>query len=122
MISAKPNTPIATLMKPMPSDNSGMPNEKRAVPVLTSVPTRPSNRPRIIMPMALISEPEASTTAPIRPSTISEKYSAGPNLNASSASGAANAARISVPKQPAMKEPSAATDKAAPALPFRAIW
>jgi hypothetical protein len=33
--------------------------------------------------MALTSEPEASTTAPIRPRIISEKYSAGPNLNAS---------------------------------------
>ena len=32
--------------------------------------------------MALISEPEASTTAPIRPRIISEKYSAGPNLKA----------------------------------------
>ena len=46
----------------------------------------------MIIAIALISEPDASTTAPIRPSTISEKYSAGPNLKASSVSGGANAA------------------------------
>ena len=69
--------------------------------------------------MALISEPEASTTAPIRPSTISEKYSAGPNLKATSVSGAAKAARISVPTQPAKNEPMPAAASAGPgaALP-----
>ena len=41
----------------MPSDSSGMPNEKRCRPELTSVPTRPSSRPRTIMPIALTSEP-----------------------------------------------------------------
>ena len=61
----------------------------------------------MIIAIALSSEPEASTTAPIRPSTISEKYSAGPNLNASSVSGGANAAMMTVPTQPAKNEPSA---------------
>ena len=56
----------------------------------------PSSRPRTIMAIALSSDPCASTTAPIRPSTMSEKYSAGPNLSASSASGGANAAISSV--------------------------
>ena len=32
MISAKPNIPMATITKPMPSDSSGTPNEKRATP------------------------------------------------------------------------------------------
>ena len=36
-----------------------------------------------------MSEPDASTTAPTRPSTIRLKYSAGPNLKASSVSGGA---------------------------------
>ncbi len=74
------------------------------------------------MAMALSSEPEASTTAPIRPRIISEKYSAGPNLKASSVSGGAKAARISVPTEPAKNEPRPAAASAGPALPFRAIW
>ena len=36
----------------------------------TSVPTRPSSRPRIVMPIALMSEPCARTTEAMRPSTI----------------------------------------------------
>ena len=48
------------------------------------------------MAIALMSEPWASTTAAMRPSTISEKYSAGPNLSASSASGGANSAMRTV--------------------------
>jgi hypothetical protein len=120
--SAKPNTPIATATKPMPSESSGMPNAKRDTPLLTSVPTTPPSRPRQIMAMALISEPEASTTAPIMPSTMSEKYSAGPNLNATSASGTAKAASSKVPTQPATKEPSAAVVSATPPRPRRAIW
>src|SRR3954467_533545 len=76
----------------------------------------------MIMEIALSSEPDASTTAPIRPSTISEKYSAGPNLKASSVSGGANAAMMTVPTQPAKNEPSAATESEAPARARRAIW
>ena len=53
---------------------------------------------------------------------MSEKYSAGPNLSAISASGGANAAISIVANVPAMKEPSAATARALPALPWRAIW
>ena len=73
-----------------------MSNEKRATPELTSVPISPSSSPSTTIASALSSEPWASTTAAIRPSTISEKYSAGPNLNATSASGGANAAISSV--------------------------
>ena len=74
------------------------------------------------MPTALMMEPEASTTAASRPSTISEKYSAGPNLKATSVNGTANAASTSVPTQPAKNEPSAAEASAGPARPLRAIW
>ena len=73
------------------------------------------------MAMALINDPRASTMAAIRPRTISEKYSAGPNWNAISASGGANMASISVLTVPAKNEPSAATANAAPARPSRAI-
>jgi hypothetical protein len=122
MISAMPNMPIATVTKPMPSAISEMPNAKRSTPEFTSVPTRPSSSPRITMQIALISEPCASTTADTRPSTISEKYSAGPNLRATSASGGANMATISVETQPAKKDASAAVASAGPARPWRAIW
>lgn len=74
------------------------------------------------MAMALSSDPEASTTAPISPSTISEKYSAGPNRNANSDSGVANAASTRVATQPAKNEPSPAVASATPARPRRAIW
>ena len=76
----------------------------------------------MIIAIAFSNEPLASTTAASRPSTISEKYSAGPNFSANSASGGANAATTSVANVPAMNEPSAATDSAFPALPRRAIW
>ena len=122
MISAKPNTPMATMAKSMPSCSSGTPKSKRATPELTSVPTMPSSRPRMIIAIALGSEPEASTTAPTRPRHISEKYSAGPNLKATSASGGAKAASSSVATQPAKNEPRAAMASAAPARPLRAIW
>ena len=69
------------------------------------MPTMPISRPSRIIPIALISEPLASTTAAIRPSTISEKYSAGPNLSATSASGGAKAATMSVANVPAMNDP-----------------
>ena len=76
----------------------------------------------MIIAMALTSEPLASTTAPMRPSTISEKYSAGPNLSASSDSGTDTAATRICATVPAKNEPSAATASAAPACPLRAIW
>ena len=48
------------------------------------------------MAIAFSSEPRASTTAAIRPNTISEKYSAGLNLSAISASGGENSATTRV--------------------------
>ena len=73
MISAMPNTPIASGTKPMPSNRSLMSKVKRVLPVLTSVPTSPSSMPRKTMPNALSTEPRASTMANTRPSAISEK-------------------------------------------------
>ena len=122
MISAKPNSPIATVTTPMPSVSSGMPKANRATPELTSVPTMPSRRPRMIIAIAFSSDPCASTTAPISPSTISEKYSAGPNFSASSDSGIATDATMIVATVPAKNEARAETVSAAPACPFRAIW
>ena len=74
------------------------------------------------MPSALMMEPCASATEAMRPSTISEKYSAEPNFNATRASGGAAMARSSVATEPAKKEPSAAVESAGPARPCLAIW
>jgi hypothetical protein len=67
-------------------------------------------------------EPWACTVAATSPSTISEKYSAGPNLSATSASGGAATAMSSVATQPAKNEPMAQVASAGPARPWRAIW
>jgi hypothetical protein len=77
--------------------------------------------PSRIIAIALINEPLASTTAPISPKTISEKYSAGPNSKANIVSAGAKVAISSVATVPAKKEPRAATASAAPARPCRAI-
>ena len=76
----------------------------------------------MIMQKALRIEPRASTTAKQRPITISEKYSAGPKVSATTASGGANSAKSSVAAQPAKKEPIAAVPSATPARPCLAIW
>jgi len=122
MISAKPNTPMAMLAKPMPSASSAMSKVMRPAPVSRSEPTIESSRPVTTMATALSTEPFASTTAKIRPSTISEKYSAGPNSSARLVSGAPSAATSTVATQPAKNEPIAAMESAGPARPCRAIW
>ena len=58
----------------------------------------------------------------MRPQTISEKYSAGPNWSAIAASGGAAKQISSVAADPAMNEPMAAMPSAGPARPYRAIW
>ena len=122
MISAKPNTPIATVAKPRPSASSGMLNAMREAPVSMSEPTIDSSSPNTIIAIAFSTEPLASTTAKIRPSTISEKYSAGPNASASFVKGAPRMAISTVATQPAKNEPIAAIASAGPARPCLAIW
>src|SRR3954449_3809464 len=87
-----------------------------------SEPTVDNKRPIKTIAIALKIEPLASTTAKIRPSTISEKYSAGPNFSASAVSGTPKAATSTVDTQPAKNDPMAAIASAAPARPCRAIW
>ena len=122
MISAKPNTPIATVAKPRPSASSGMLKAMREAPVSMSEPTIESSSPNTIIAIAFSTEPFASTTAKIRPSTISEKYSAGPKASASLVKGAPSTAIRTVATQPAKNEPIAAIASAGPARPCLAIW
>src|SRR5262245_7730521 len=116
MISPMPKTPMASVATSIPSVSSVMPKVKRVPPVLPSVPTRPNSRPSTIMAIALTTEPWASTTAVMRPSTISEKYSGAPNDWPTLASGGANVAMSVVETQPAKNEASAATASAGAAL------
>jgi hypothetical protein len=121
-ISANPNTPMAMITKPMPSPSSGTPKVKRSAPELMSVPTSPRISPSTVIATALRSEPCERTTAPASPSTMSEKYSAGPKVIASSPSQGPAAARTRVDTVPAKNEAIAAMARAAPARPCRAIW
>ena len=73
------------------------------------------------MPNAVSSEPLVSTIEVTRPSTMSEKYSAGPKVSARPASSGAAMAMNSVPTVPAKKLPMAAAASARPALPCLAI-
>src|SRR3979490_3338955 len=120
-ISPTPNTPTATGTKPIPSASVISPKVKRCPPVLPSVPTSPSRRPNTIMATALTTDPGASPTAEISPSTISEKYSGAPKDWPTLASGGENSAISKVDTVPAQKEASAATASAAPARPWRAL-
>ena len=68
MISPRPNTPMATTHETDAVGQLRKPEAcKRATPELTSVPTSPSSRPKMIMPSAWSSEPWASTIEATRP-------------------------------------------------------
>lgn len=121
-ISPSANTPTARTTNPMPSASSAMSKLKRLQPELTSVPTVPSNRPTVTIASDLTMSPWASIAAVTKPISIREKYSVGPNSNASSAIDGPNSAMIKVQAVPAKKEPMAAIPSAGPARPCRAIW
>ena len=93
----------------------------RGAPVLTSMPTRPSRRPTSTIATAFSGAPCASTTAPVRPSTIRLKYSAALNFNASQVIGALAVAITTVAMVPATNEAIAAIASAGPARPCFAI-
>ncbi len=57
----------------------------------------------------------------MRPSTSSAVYSGGPKRSAKAASGGATRVSTTTPNVPAMKEPTAAMQSAAPARPFLAM-
>ena len=122
MISAKPNTPMATTAKPMPSDSSGMSNAMRDCAGFDVGADHRQQQAQQHHGERLEDRALASTTAKHRPSTISEKYSAGPNSSAIEVSGAPSAATSTVETQPAKNEPIAAMASAGPARPWRAIW
>ncbi len=98
-----------------------MPSVNRAWPVWVSSPTSPIARPmnRLASPRAAEAPRTADTV--VKASTMTAKYSAGPNFNANStATGAITVSRITA-MVPATKEPMAAVANAGPARPRLAI-
>ena len=73
MISAKPNMPMAMTATSMPSAISLQPNVSRSSPLSRSVPTQESRMPTRMTAIAFTTEPRASTTANMRPTTIRAK-------------------------------------------------
>jgi hypothetical protein len=120
-ISAMPKSPTASETNCRPWKSSGTPKVNRGVPVPMSWPTVPSSSPSTIIASALRVDPLASVIEAIRPSTISEKNSAGPKLNAAREMGAATRATTTVATVPAKKDPRAAVASALPARPRLAI-
>ena len=57
-----------------------VPGERRVMPVSMSEPTMPSSRPSRTMAIPFAGAPVATVEAATRPSTIMEKYSAGPKI------------------------------------------
>ena len=90
------------------------------VPVLTSVPITPSNRPTTTIATPLIAEPLASVAPASRPSIIIEKYSAGPNLKATSTSSGENRIIARMPTEAPQNDENISMNSAEPALPLRA--
>ena len=84
------------------------------------MPMSPKRTPTKIIPTALMRDPLANTTAPVRPRIMRLKYSRAPKANATCVRGSAKAAISIVEKHPAMKLPKAAMPSAAPARPCRA--
>jgi len=107
MISAVPNMPIATTTKPMPSEAPEVEGEAQHPGIDVRCP-RWSSRPKDHHGDGLDERAMREHRRGTRPSTIREKYSAGPELQATSASGGAATAMIMVATHPAKNEPIAA--------------
>jgi len=99
-----------------------MSNANRAWPVWLSIPTTPmaSPRKRLVIPRSVDSPSTAETV--VNASTISAKYSGGPNLSPSSTTSGERNVRPTVAMVPATNEPIAEVASAGPARPRLAIW
>ena len=85
------------------------------------MPTMPSSKPNDSASKPRISDcPNTAVTA-TSDSTIRLKYSAGPNVRATSTTSGAKNVSATVPMVPAIKLPMAAVANAGPARPRRAI-
>ena len=99
-----------------------MPKVKRGWPVCRSMPMSPRKMPKTRLVSPRTAELPSTAETVTKASTISEKYSAGPNLSAKSTTTGARKVSPTSRCVPATKEPIAAVASAAPARPRRAIW
>jgi len=95
---------------------------KRTLPEMGSRPTEANSMPTTTRMKPLVKEDPDRVTARRSPTSVREKYSGGPKSRANSESGGAKNVRPRTAREPAMNEPMAAMPRAAPALPFFAIW
>ena len=79
-------------------------------------------RPSKVQKAAFIGFPVLKAATEHKESTITAKYSEGPNLSAISTSGCAMTISRKVAMVPAKKDPKAAQASAAPPRPLLAIW
>ena len=89
---------------------------------MLSRPIVPMIKPKVAIIKARIMEAEVRKVKMVRPRTIREKYSGGPNFKAKSTKGGAIRTSPTMPIVPAMKDPKAEIPRARPAFPWRAIW
>ncbi len=94
---------------------------KRGVPAIGSMPTVASARPKAAQARPFTSEPPDSAATELRPNTPTAKYPAGPNFNASEASGMASSSSASPPRTPPTVEAVSEIEIASFALPCRAM-
>ncbi|OIQ70192.1 hypothetical protein GALL_481970 [mine drainage metagenome] len=119
--SATPNRPSAKAARSTRSDSSAKPKVKRITPVLTSVPTTPTNSPTTVIATPLIGEPRDIVPPARSPSSMIEKISAGPNLKAAwTKSGEAKIITM-MPNEAAKNEAIMVIPSAVPPLPCRVI-
>ena len=99
-----------------------MPKLKRGMPLTPSMPTVEINTPTTVEMMILKGDPLPKTVSRPKAMTARPKYSAGPKRSASLARAGAKDISRTMEAVPAMNDPMAAIESAAPARPFWAIW
>ena len=99
-----------------------MPWVKRSAPVMASIPMVPISRPRKTTGMVLRKDPLPSDPSRIRAISRTANISGGPNFMAKSARKGASSMRPRMLRVPAIQDPQALMNRAAPPRPFRAIW
>ncbi len=119
--SATPNSPMTTGTSSIPLLRLTLPMVNRLVKEIGSIPTVAITNPNARTIRLYQNDPPDMRERANKPSAAKEKNSGAPKLRARSASPGAKNMIKTTPPVPAIKEPTAATARAAPALPFLAI-
>ena len=98
-----------------------MPSVKRAWPVCESMPIKPRKRPKKSAAIPRSGDAPSTADTVVNASTITAKYSAGPNLSAMSTTIGESSVSATVASVPATKEPMAEVASAGPARPALAM-